>query len=98
MTQNGGAWPQWARGGRALYFVEDSRVVEVAVDTGANLSIGSAVEVLPPNSIAGITSLSWSQGFDVNEAGTRFIAVRPTGEPEPFELRVIQNWLARTKN
>jgi len=41
--------------------------------------------------------LSWSQAFDVNDGGTVFVAARPVADEQPFELRILQNWLRRAR-
>ncbi len=80
----GGIEPVWARHGRELYYLEDTSMMAVAIDTTAGFDFE------PPTRLFESRFGHFNQppSYDVAPDG-RFIMITSTGEP-PFS--VILNW------
>jgi serine/threonine-protein kinase len=92
VSVGGGRSPLWSRGGSELYFVSDSKMMAVGVDTSAGFSAGQ-----PRVLFDGGFDYDRPRYFDVDENG-RFVAVRsPGGVGGMRQTRVLLNWPAEVK-
>ena len=85
-----GAKPHWSRDGGRLFFLAGHDMMEVSLDTRAELRVGK------PNKLFTLAQAAAAPvdvpGFALGSTGETFIMVRPV-ESQPG-LVVVQNWLA----
>jgi len=91
VSANGGVDPQWARNGRALYFVEGGNRL-MAVDVRP----GPAFDFTPPRLLFE-SSFPFApfpnSSYDVAADG-RFLVIRPAPPSAPPPITVVLNWAA----
>jgi serine/threonine-protein kinase len=93
VSPNGGSEPVWAKNGRELYYLEDRRLMAVAVDaretfdfTPARLLMEIAYNVTPQ-----------PPSYDVAPDG-RFLMLKPSADRQRFQpIVVVLNWFEELK-
>jgi hypothetical protein len=91
VSPHGGVDPQWARDGRTLYYLENKRLMAVAVESGSAFDFKPAAFLFEMPELA----LQWpNQAYDVAPDG-RFITIKAvlTAASAP-PITVILNWTA----
>jgi serine/threonine-protein kinase len=88
ISPNGGTEPIWSRDGRELYYLEDRKVMSVAVSTGAQFDFKPAVELFTTTVIRGQQPPS----YDVTPDG-RFVMITAEDTAE-VPMTVLVNWSA----
>jgi Tol biopolymer transport system component/DNA-binding winged helix-turn-helix (wHTH) protein len=93
ISDHGGTGPRWSRNGRKLYYLQYDILIEVDVETGANLSVGSSrVLFQAPGFPFGTSAYPH---YDVSADGERFVVRELVGEQS---IRVVQNWFEEFKD
>ena len=90
ISPNGGVEPVWARSGRELYYLEGTRLMAVAVNTGDRFNFSPATLLFDNDYLLSTQPPS----YDVARDG-RFLMIKPIGgdtEVAPSQIVVIQNW------
>jgi WD40 repeat protein len=89
VSPNGGVDPAWSRNGRELYYIEDNKMMSIAVNAGA------AFNFKPPEPLFttdGYLATGQTPTYDVAADG-RFLMIRLEPAPaEAAQLMVIVNW------
>ena len=105
VSTDGGMAPVWARDGRGLYFVRDSAIMSVALETNGSVK-ASAPEVLF-DSPEYVLTQTWNwRAFDLSPDGKRFLMVKRVADSDSDsdsdsaskpEIRVFLNWTEELK-
>ena len=91
----------WARDGRELFYVRESAIMSVALETNGSVT-ASAPEVLFDNPEYVLT-LTWNRrAFDLSPDGKRFLMVKRIADTDSDaaskpEIRVFLNWTEELK-
>ncbi len=80
----------WARDGKTIFFLNGKRLMAVDVQGGEQLRAGI------PRVVVEKEFLSRTVSFDV-APDARFVVIKVEPEPEPGEIRVVQNWFSELK-
>ena len=96
VTPAGGSQPRWARDGRTLFYTGlDGRLMSVATDLKAPITIGPPVQVLTTAYYGAITVLSRTGTYDVAPDGRRFLMLKDAdaaNAPRGAQIVVVRNW------
>jgi hypothetical protein len=86
VSTTGGAFPEWRKDGRELFYIVNSQLFAVDVKVGASMEAGAphALFDLPRASVR-YTPLA---------DGRRFLVVAPAGDFSPAKINVVLNWTA----
>ena len=99
VSTDGGMAPIWGREGRELFYVRQSAIVSVALETNGSVK-ASAPEVLFDNQEYVLTR-TWNwRAFDLSPDGKRFLMVKRLADSDTAskpEIRVILNWTEELK-
>jgi len=88
VSTDGGSQPRWRGDGKELFYLaNDGRLFGVAVQSGAELTLGDSRPLFQPKSAI--------LGFDVSADGQRFLIATSAGTP--VQSTVILNWQAELK-
>jgi serine/threonine protein kinase len=85
VTNGGGAYPFWAKGGRELLFGTANSVASIEVTEGETLGFGP---------LRMLFKMPRSFGIDVSPDGERFLVALPADAASGQSLTVVQNWSA----
>ena len=98
VSTDGGMAPIWGRDGRGLYYVRESAIMSVALDTNDSVK-ASSPEVLFDNPEYVLTRTWNRRAFDLSPDGKRFLMVKRIAESDSDsnsaskpEIRVFLNW------
>ena len=95
ISQKGGVEPRWSTDGRALYYLQDDRLISVPVESGATLAVGNPVTLLTGVPVWVTDS---HQTYHVAPAGDRFLMMRAADERGAApEVRAVFNWFAELR-
>jgi Tol biopolymer transport system component len=84
ISSKGGNGPRWRRDGRELFYLDQTRLMAVAVSTRPAFTPAAPVLLFQ--------HLLLQTGYDVSADGQRFVALgRSAGEP-PLAIHVVHNW------
>lgn len=85
----GGAFPEWRKDGRELFYVTDKQPLAVDVNVGVSMEAG------PPHVLFDLPqgSLRYTPFAD----GRRFLFIAPAGDFPPAKINVVLNWAASLK-
>jgi len=90
VSPHGGSDPHWARDGRHLYYIQNTRMMDVAIESGP------AFDFKPPTFLFEVldTQRFPVQSYDVARDG-RFIMIKPVATRASADpIHVILNWTA----
>jgi Tol biopolymer transport system component len=95
VSSNGGTEPVWSRNGRELFYLQDNKMMAVAVQSGAETRFGPAVELFDePYGHGGPPT------YDVAPDG-RFVMIQPGAGNQQTQAEtsivVVENWLEELK-
>jgi Tol biopolymer transport system component len=100
LSENGGKAPVWSRDGRELFYIQDDKLMAIAVTPGREgLAFKTAVELFAlPRVLFGEGLDGSSRSYDVAPDG-RFLVIQPTPltDPAPASIVVVQNWVEELK-
>jgi Tol biopolymer transport system component len=86
VSLGGGQYPFWSRKGDALFYWEGAVLIEVPVQAGSALTLGTARKLFSA------ASLGLEQTLDIASDG-RFLVVRRSSEDPRRGLLLVENWL-----
>jgi len=93
VSSDGGAFPQWSRDGREIFFRQGDALVAASIDTRAGLHAGK-----PRVLFAGhFTGVGGDGSFSVTPDGQRFVMIRSDEASALQQLTLVQNWMADLK-
>jgi eukaryotic-like serine/threonine-protein kinase len=85
ISAGGGSFPRWRADGRELFFVSDSQLLAVDVQTGPTLRFGAP---------RALFRMPQANHYEVSGDGQRFLVKMPLRERDPRGLQVVLNWTA----
>jgi eukaryotic-like serine/threonine-protein kinase len=89
ISTRGGAEPMWAPDGKELFYLSpESKMMHVAVTTGASFDVGTAEPLF------GITysALSIRNRYRISPDGERFLVLAPQGDAAKPPITVLLHW------
>ena len=101
VSTDGGMAPLWGRDGRELFYVRESAILSVALETNGSVK-ASAPEVLFDNPEYMLTR-TWNwRAFDLSPDGQRFLMVKRVADSDSDaaskpKIRVFLNWTEELK-
>jgi hypothetical protein len=95
VSNGGGMWPRWGRGGRNLYYVHNDDLMDVDVSTAPDLHLGAPRLLFTRPSLRRGLIFGWPAGYDLTAAEDRFVICKPVGlEGDLSGMVVVENWAA----
>jgi Tol biopolymer transport system component len=93
VSNGGGMWPRWGRGGKHLYYVRNDDMMDVDVSTIPDLHLGTPRLLFSRPSLRRGLIFGWPAGYDVSAAEDRFVICKPIGlEGDLSGMVVVENW------
>ena len=93
VSNGGGRFPRWTKGGRELVYRAGDRMFAVAVDPESGRVQSPEVLFEGPY----LSSPRWVHNYDVSPDGERFLMVQPAVPGTRREFVVVLNWLEELK-
>ncbi len=91
----GGVEPQWAHSGRELFYRNGrNEMVAVQIDPGPSFQTGGQQVLF---SIDGFLTANNRHQYDVAPDDQRFVMLRTSGDANPTEIIVVENWFEELK-
>jgi serine/threonine-protein kinase len=92
VSTGGGTWPRWNRTGDRIYYRENSALMEVTVELGETVRLGTPQKLFVLES-ANLQAWGWNV-FDVAPDGERFLFVQGQSNQDEYEgVVIVKNWL-----
>ncbi|HSL16405.1 MAG TPA: protein kinase [Methylomirabilota bacterium] len=85
VSMKGGHSPSWAPDGRTLYYVQNSRMVALAIETEPGFRVTGREELFDGEYV----HYRWSRQYDVHPSGEYFVMIR---NPPRGNVEVITRW------
>jgi len=94
VSVDGGIAPRWRRDGRELYYIDvRNRLMAVAIDTRADVTVGTAVPLFQFPEVVNIPGSNvFGTPFDVTADGQTFYVAAPGSDQSATRLTVTLNW------
>lgn len=90
VSTNGGTEVVWARDGRTLFYRNRGKLMSVAIDATATLTVGETTELFDMPAVVGSPGLP---AYDVAADGSRFLIVLPGPSEVPLStLQMTSGW------
>ena len=96
VSAQGGRQPRWSRDGKELFYVENSTLMAVAVNTRPSFTTGATTRLFQdPNLRA-----TQEHRYDASPDGQRFVLVETieSEEGKAASIHVVQNWFAEFRD
>jgi hypothetical protein len=92
----GGTSPRWRQDGKELFYLQDNKVMAAEVRTeGSAFQVGAVRELFSvrPRTANWLGfGIGWN--YDVSADGGRFLVNTVEGDPAPFPITVVVNWVS----
>ncbi|MBM3787475.1 MAG: hypothetical protein FJW30_24215 [Acidobacteria bacterium] len=94
ISVKGGTSPRWRKDGSEIYYVEQTRLMSVAVPPGSEFRPSAPVPLFERRSLA----RAIRPEYDVSADGTRFAVLEQPVNQKPLEVHVVHNWFEEFRN
>ena len=92
ISRGGGTKPLWGPDGRELFYVADTRLMAVSVETEPSFAPGNAEVVFE-----GYWQGAPGHTYDIAPDGERFLMIKESDEISSTEFILVQNWFEELK-
>ena len=98
VSTRGGERPLWSADGRELFYVENGKIMAVAVETDTAFSMGETTVAVAGDYYVGDEEVA-ARTYDVSRDGQRFLMIKedPRGRAAARQIQVVFNWFEELK-